>query len=155
MKNIKFKKLILNNEDETFLFAEEIARNLKGGEIICLKGDLGAGKTSFTKGIARALQIKKNISSPTFVIMKVYPVTKHKKIKQLCHIDAYRVGGDDLEAIGVKEYFNNPDVVSVVEWPENVEGFLENFLNVLEIEIKYFDFDKREINKIKGNFFPL
>ena len=150
------KKIITNNEKETFKFAEDYAKKLKGGEIIGLIGDLGAGKTVFTKGLAKGLGIKETITSPTFVIMKIYKV-KNKKLSSLAkssanirvnclaHIDAYRINtAEDLEAIGALEYFKNKNTVTVIEWPENIKKILP--LSVRYINIKYIDFLKRSIS---------
>jgi len=114
----------LSSEKATFDFAKKLASQLKGGEIIGLIGNLGAGKTVFSKGIAAGLKIKANITSPTFVIMKVYPV-KHGNIKNLCHIDAYRLkSADDLAAIGAKDYFGESDSITIVEWADLVKKIL-------------------------------
>jgi len=85
--------IITLSEKQTLDLGKKIAKELKGGETIALIGELGAGKTIFTKGIADGLRIKKYITSPTFVLMKVYPIDlkKNNKIKTLCHIDAYRL----------------------------------------------------------------
>lgn len=92
--------------------------------VLGLIGDLGAGKTVFTKGLALGLGIKKNISSPTFVLMKIYPV-KSLNIKFLVHIDAYRIkSAHDLMAIGAKEYFGRPDTITVIEWADKIKQIL-------------------------------
>jgi tRNA threonylcarbamoyladenosine biosynthesis protein TsaE len=118
------KKTLTKSEKETINFASKFAQELKGGEIIGLRGDLGAGKTIFAKGLALGLNIKDNINSPTFVLMKVYDVPKNR-IKKLVHIDAYRIKNAlDLEAIGALEYMERKDVVTVIEWIENVEKII-------------------------------
>ena len=112
------------SDKETQRIAKDFAKTLKSGEVIGLIGDLGAGKTTFTQGLAKALGIKQNITSPTFVLMKVYPV-KHPTIKHFCHIDAYRLKSyADLEAIGATEYVNAHDCVTVVEWAGRVKKIL-------------------------------
>lgn len=137
------KRIITRSEEETFNFASNFAKNLEGGEIICLTGNLGAGKTTFTKGIAHGLNLKKNVTSPTFVFMKVYDIKKDK-IKKLVHIDAYRVqSGNDIEAIGAPEYFTRPDTVTVIEWAENITGILPDKRQT--IELKSLDQNTREI----------
>lgn len=119
-------RIITNSEEETFSFAKKLAKKAKGGEVYALSGDLGAGKTVFVRGFAAGLGIKRNVNSPTFVLMKIYPVKKHKTIKHLCHIDAYRLrSARDLEAIGALDYFGKKDTVSFVEWPENVKKYLK------------------------------
>jgi tRNA threonylcarbamoyladenosine biosynthesis protein TsaE len=95
------KKIITKSEKETFELGKNFSEKLKGGEVIGLIGELGAGKTVFTKGLGKGLKIKEVISSPTFVLMKIYK-TKNKNIKSLIHIDAYRLQSEkDLEIIGI------------------------------------------------------
>ena len=89
--------------EESFSLGQKLAATLKGGEILAFFGDLGAGKTAFVQGLAVGLGVKKIVNSPTFTILKVYPVKKGK-IKQLCHIDAYRLSqGKELLDIGAGE----------------------------------------------------
>lgn len=125
------------SEKETFNFAKKFAKQLKGGEVIGLIGDLGAGKTVFTKGLATGLGVKKNITSPTFVLMKIYQ-TKYPRlpksgnggqaisnIKYLIHIDAYRLKtSGDLIAVGAEEYINRADAVTVIEWADKIKKIL-------------------------------
>lgn len=112
------------NEKDTFAFAEKSAAELKGGEVIGLVGDLGAGKTVFVQGLAAGLKVKNKITSPTFVLMKVYPV-KSRSVKQLVHIDAYRIKtAKDIAAIGAEEHFNRSDTVTVIEWAEKIKKIL-------------------------------
>jgi len=114
-------KYIAKNEKETISFAKTMAKDFVGGEVIGLIGDLGAGKTTFAKGLALGLGVKVNVNSPTFVLMKVYPVKKGK-IKNLVHIDAYRIDcWEDLEVIGADEYFYNPESVVVIEWADRIK----------------------------------
>ena len=113
---------ITNSEKETFDFAKSFAKKLKGGEVIGLIGDLGAGKTIFTKGLAAGLGVKQNITSPTFVLMKIYKIRNPKsEIRNLAHLDAYRIKSpQDITAIGAEEYFNRPDTVTIIEWADKI-----------------------------------
>lgn len=114
-------EIITQTEKETIGIAKEFASQLEGGEVLGLIGDLGAGKTCFAKGLAKGLGIKKNITSPTFVLMKVYPV-KYKTIKNFVHIDAYRLHSyNDLLAIGIEDYIGKDDSVVVIEWADRVK----------------------------------
>ncbi|MCK5511021.1 tRNA (adenosine(37)-N6)-threonylcarbamoyltransferase complex ATPase subunit type 1 TsaE [Candidatus Parcubacteria bacterium] len=119
-------KIITNSEQETFNWAKNFARCLKGGEIIGLVGDLGAGKTVFAKGLADGLGVKNTVTSPTFVIMKIYNIKNQKsKIKNLVHVDAYRLKSEkDIIAIGADEYFERKDTITIIEWPENIKKCL-------------------------------
>jgi tRNA threonylcarbamoyladenosine biosynthesis protein TsaE len=98
-----------NNPEQTLQFAEKLARNLMPGTVIALEGDLGAGKTTFTKGLARGLEIKRTVNSPTFTIIKEYSGRL-----PLYHMDVYRVK-DAFEDLGFDEYFEG-EGVTVVEW---------------------------------------
>ena len=109
--------ITFDNEKDMIDFGEKLSRLMFGGFILTLDGDLGAGKTTFTKGIGRGLGIKKVINSPTFTIVKVYHGDK-----TLYHFDAYRLEGENDE-LGFEEMFED-DGVCVVEWPEFIEDIL-------------------------------
>lgn len=139
--------IITKDEKETLNFAKDLAKGFKGGEIIALIGDLGAGKTVFTKGLAEGLGVEKTVNSPTFVVMKNYLTSLRlrgasesdtkKTINELVHIDAYKLSsGEELAQIGVLDYFKRDDCVTVIEWPEKVEDILPKKVIRIEIEIK-------------------
>lgn len=118
---------ISSSSAQTEKIGANLARTLKGGETILLSGDLGAGKTVLVKGLARALKVKQTITSPTFVLMKVYP-TYYKTVHQLVHVDCYRlpagrhgVPGIELENIGIGDYLSSPDTVAAIEWAEKLK----------------------------------
>ncbi|GAB3047013.1 tRNA (adenosine(37)-N6)-threonylcarbamoyltransferase complex ATPase subunit type 1 TsaE [Virgibacillus ainsalahensis] len=121
---------------ETKLLAERLAVMLKPGDVITLEGDLGAGKTTFTKGIANGLGVKRNVSSPTFTIVKEY-----EGELPFYHMDVYRLENSD-EDIGFEEYFNG-EGISVVEWAQYIEEFLPN--ERLAIKISYVDENSRTL----------
>jgi tRNA threonylcarbamoyladenosine biosynthesis protein TsaE len=123
-------KFFSKSDKETMKIGAKFAKTLNGGEVVLLVGDLGSGKTTFVKGVADAVGVKKVVNSPTFVIMKVYKTEQMLKrvqhdrpvIKNLVHIDAYRgVDLPELENIGAVEYFGRADSVCFVEWG----GFLD------------------------------
>jgi tRNA threonylcarbamoyladenosine biosynthesis protein TsaE len=137
-------KFISKSEKETYNIAKKFAKKLVGGEVLCLIGDLGAGKTAFTKGLAAGLGIKNTITSPTFVLMKNYKVSGHDSIKHLAHIDAYRLSdGEQLLGIGAEDYFNQPEVVTVIEWADRVRDIWPK--KISRIDFKILKGDKREI----------
>lgn len=107
---------------ETESIAAYLARSLGGGEMIALYGDLGAGKTQFTRGLVKGLGGEgHDVTSPTFVLLNVYETPRLR----IFHLDAYRVGGpDDFEAIGFSELLEQPNGVVVIEWPARVEELL-------------------------------
>ncbi len=117
---------ISHSAHETKEIGKELARTLTGGDIIILKGELGAGKTAFTKGIAEGLGIEKEVMSPTFTLMSVYPVD-HDTIKELVHVDTYRLETyEELLEIGIEDYLGKLDTLTIIEWPEKVDKLLEN-----------------------------
>ena len=119
---------------QTIALGKKIATTLRGGEVFGLSGDLGAGKTTLVKGIALGLGVKKPITSPTFVLMKVYRVT-NRPIKKLVHIDCYRLkGSGELTAIGAPEYFGQKDTVVLIEWPEKIKNILPK--KILNVKLK-------------------
>ena len=134
-----------HNEQETFDYAKKYAAKLNGGEVLLLCGNLGAGKSVFARGLAAGLKIKNRITSPTFVLMKVYNIPKHKQLSSLVHVDAYRVSAKDLLAVGLSEYLNNPTAVVIIEWGEKVEKyFTKKKIKFKKIKI-YIKNDAREI----------
>jgi tRNA threonylcarbamoyladenosine biosynthesis protein TsaE len=127
-------KKISHSETGTQKIAFDFAKRLKGGETLGLIGELGAGKTAFVKGLAKGLGIKRIINSPTFVVMKVYPV-KHTTIKRLVHVDAYRVKTSSaLTGIGLEDYINSNDSVVVIEWADLVKGILPKSKIIIKFE---------------------
>lgn len=142
----KVQKYISNSPQDTYDLGLEIATSLSGGELIALYGDLGAGKTALTQGIAAGLGVKEKVNSPTFTIIKVYKINK-SKIKQLCHIDAYRLqDSQDLINIGIDDYLYKSDIITIIEWAEKIKDILPK--NTIEINIDYFK-EKRKISIIK------
>ncbi len=101
------------SEQELIELACEFAEKLKPGDIITLEGELGAGKTTFVKGIAKFLKIKRPITSPTFNIVKEYD-------DKLCHIDAYRVHDEDL---AIDDYLDREFIICI-EWHENIVDYI-------------------------------
>jgi tRNA threonylcarbamoyladenosine biosynthesis protein TsaE len=101
---------ISNSTEQTKEFAKRLAKQLLPGSVLTLEGDLGAGKTTFTKGLAEGLDISKNVNSPTFTIIKEY----RQGTMPLYHMDVYRLE-NEYEDLGFDEYFNS-DGVTVVEW---------------------------------------
>lgn len=130
-------KYITNDDTETFVLAQNLAQNLNGGDVIGLVGNLGAGKTVFSQGLAKGLGVNDNVTSPTFVVMKIYDCHNHPTILQFCHIDAYRLrGGADLLALGVEDYLGEPSTLTVIEWSDKVSGVLPDKAKIINIEIR-------------------
>ena len=127
-------KVTTRNEKETI----EIAQNFESVKfpnmVICLNGELGSGKTIFTKGIANALGIQETITSPTFTIIKEY-----NGELPLYHMDVYRLDGE-VDGIGIEEYFHKGGVV-IIEWAETIKDILPK--ERLDIKFKIVDENKR------------
>ena len=119
-------QVITRNYEETIEYGFKIGKLLEAGDCILLAGDLGAGKTTFTKGIGKALGITRVINSPTFTIVKEY----HGDL-DLYHLDLYRLDGlgNDFD---LEEYFAKDGVV-VCEWPDNVREIIPNEYLLIEI----------------------
>lgn len=122
--------------------SEQILKEIKSIEkdkalIVALRGNLGAGKTTLVKQIAKNLGIKENLISPTFVIMKFYK-TKDLKFKKVIHIDAYRLESkDELNKIGFYELLEDKSNLIFIEWPENIDGAIGKdafFINIDHID---------------------
>ncbi len=130
--------MIVYDEEETIRLGEMLGSKLEKGDTVILKGDLASGKTTFTKGIGRALHVKDVVNSPTFTILKI-----HEGDIPLYHIDAYRLDGNDYD-LGIDEY--QDEVVSVIEWPEYYKDFLP--AEYIEVDFRCIDFYTREITLI-------
>jgi tRNA threonylcarbamoyladenosine biosynthesis protein TsaE len=121
---------ISSSSGETIVFGRKLGGILDGGSVVALSGGLGAGKTCFTKGIALALGITEDITSPTYTI-----VSEYEGRLPLRHIDAYRLTGEeDFEHIGGSELLSGGGV-TVVEWPEKIAAFLPGSAIFITIEI--------------------
>lgn len=127
---------ISHSAKETITFAEEYARSLKGGDVVLLNGDMGAGKTVFAKGVALGLGIKEEVLSPTYAYMNDYD-------GKLYHYDCYRLSsGMQAEALGLCDYFYG-NGVCLVEWAENIADVLPE--NCKRVTINKREGDVREI----------
>lgn len=135
-----------NSPRETQQIAQNLGKTLKVGDIIALYGELGAGKTVFVKGIARSLNIKNKITSPTFVFMRSYPIKLKQKPLMFYHLDLYRgQSEDDFESLGLEEIISWDNIV-VVEWADKIKSRLPN--KRIDVHIENIDEQSRRI-KIK------
>lgn len=134
-----------NSQEETFALGKNIASKAKRGEIYCLIGDLGVGKTVFSKGFAEGLGIDEPITSPTFTIVQEYEATI-----PLYHFDMYRIEDEDeLEMIGYEDYFFG-EGVCLVEWANQVKEVIPSHAKWIFIEKdieKGFDYRKITIKE--------
>ncbi len=132
-----------NGEEETKRLAEIISRHIKPGDVICLEGDLGAGKTQFAKGFAKGLGVAEHVTSPTFTLINEYCGRL-----PFYHIDAYRLEEpDEAYELGLDEYFYG-EGVTLIEWPSRIAELLPTERLAVHIEKDPAD-DKRRIIKFE------
>ncbi len=112
-------KIRTSSPEETFSFAKDFAKSLQPGEIICMYGDLGAGKTLFAKGVAEGLGVEDHVSSPTFTI-----VNEYEGALPFYHFDVYRISDpDEMYETGFEDYING-EGVCLIEWAELIEEII-------------------------------
>jgi tRNA threonylcarbamoyladenosine biosynthesis protein TsaE len=114
---------------QTKRLGQKIAKLLKGGEVLSLVGNLGGGKTTFLKGLGKGLGVKQIITSPTFVLMKVY-IAKQGYIRQFVHVDCYRVPGIEFSKIGLNDYLGDPNTIVAIEWADKLKVKGKKVINI-------------------------
>ncbi len=140
-------KFVSKSEQETRNFARRIAEKLDPGDVILFNGEMGAGKTAFTKGLAEFFGTDEEVSSPTFALVHEYPGRV-----PIFHFDLYRISGfDDLYAIGFFDYLDRGGIL-VVEWSENVPELESELENVVSISIQKLSENEREFTVLGKNF---
>lgn len=151
---------ISKSKKETQKIAENLARKVvssKNPVVVALEGELGAGKTTFAKGFARALGVRTKIKSPTFVLMKKYTISESTALPRYCakrwlyHLDCYRVRDHrDLATLDLKSIFNSPENIILIEWPERIQKILPK--KRITIHIDHVSEHERKI-RIEGNLY--
>lgn len=139
--------LLAQDPKETRKISKLLARDLLGGEVFGLIGDLGSGKTTFIAGAAQGLGIRQKIKSPTFVILKKYKTPRRKRIKYFCHLDLYRlprITRKNMKILGfdLREIIKKDSVV-FIEWAEKIASLLPE--GWIKIKFKYISENKRGI----------
>lgn len=134
-------KYISNSLEETQKIADDFIKNISpksdSAFVVGLSGDLGAGKTAFTKCIAKSLGVEETVTSPTFVIEKIYEL-ENQKFSHLIHIDAYRLeSGEELLNLGWQRIISDPKNLILIEWPEKVSSVMPEHtkMNLRALEI--------------------
>lgn len=141
------REYITNSVEETIAAASEVAASLNAGDIILYEGDMGAGKTHFTKGIAKCLGIDDEITSPTFALVNEYDGTL-----PLFHFDLYRIESyDDLYAIGFFDYLDRGGIIAA-EWSENIAELKDELGEVITVCIEKLSETGRRIT-VSGKYF--
>lgn len=130
--------IITKSEIETKQIGHKLAKILPNGSVVCLIGDLGAGKTTLVRGVAEGLNIKEVVQSPTFNIMKLYL----KGTRPLIHIDAYRLADINTD-IGLDEYIGYESGLTMIEWPLYIERLLPK--EAIYVELKHLGDNNRSI----------
>lgn len=143
-------EIITTDQAATRAFGKELAKKLKGGDILCLLGELGSGKTTLVKGIAEGLNISGDIVSPTFTLLQLYPLPQpHNGARQLAHIDTYRLENSaELIAIGAEDYLGAADTIAIIEWPEKITELLKN-KKVVSITFDHLKENQRSIKMLE------
>ena len=137
---------ISNSVSDTYQLAKRLTQNISNGNIIALIGDIGTGKTTFTKGVAAALGIKENVGSPTFKLVSEYK----GEDSWLYHIDAYRLkGSNDFLNIGGEEYLNTEKGITIIEWADIISDLLDDSVVHIHFSRSKNNSDSRQI-KISG-----
>lgn len=134
-----------NSVEETLKAAEQLAARLKAGDVILYTGEMGAGKTHFTKGIARYFGIEQGVSSPTFALVNEY----HGEKMSVFHFDLFRIDSfDDLYAIGFFDYLDRGGILAV-EWSENIPSLADELESVWAVDIQKNGENSRKITITK------
>ena len=128
-------KVTTYNEQDTIELAQNIESEKFKNMVICLEGDIGSGKTVFTKGFAHALEVTEDVTSPTFNIIKEYTTGE----MPLYHMDVYRLDGN-IDALGIEEYYTKGGI-TIIEWADTIIDYLPD--KRLDIKIKVIDEEKR------------
>jgi tRNA threonylcarbamoyladenosine biosynthesis protein TsaE len=136
-------KSLEETEEAAKVFLEKLLPQKDKATIVALSGDLGSGKTTFVQAVARLLDVKGNITSPTFVLIKFYELTANS-YKLLVHVDAYRLkSGEEIRKLGWGEIISEPKNLVFIEWPENIASAVPK--DAIEINFKFIDESTREI----------
>lgn len=141
------RMLITNSNIETQNAAENFSKELKGGEVIALYGDLGSGKTTFVQGLAKGLGIKRRIISPTFIIIRNYELRMKNhglRFRNFYHVDLYRINSQkDIEMLGLSEIIIGRENIVAIEWAEKIVEYLPK--ERIDIYFEYLSDNKRKI----------
>jgi tRNA threonylcarbamoyladenosine biosynthesis protein TsaE len=133
-----FGEFMTHSPEETFELARNIGKRLEGGEIFLLRGELGAGKTVFAKGLAAGLVIDpSDVTSPTFTL-----INEHQGRLRFCHIDLYRLDSSADHHLGLEEIFEDEKAVTVIEWAERLTVVVAR---AIEVEMLYVSNSERRI----------
>lgn len=146
--------IISRSVRQTKVIAGRMAREILrdgGPHVIGLYGNLGSGKTVFAQGFARTLGIKENVSSPTFVLLKIYKLPKPRKFKYLIHVDCYRLySPKDILHLVIKDFLRNSDTIILVEWADRLGKLMSQ--DSIRVSFNYGGISSERIIKVKRPF---
>lgn len=129
--------------NDTKRLGMKIASQLDGGDVICLYGDLGAGKTTFVNGMVNFFLPGKRVLSPTFIIVRHYLIN-HNNLRHFLHVDLYRLKNlPEIESLGLEDYFHKSDTIMAIEWPERMKDLLTD--KIIEVRFSGIEENVREI----------
>lgn len=132
-------EIVTKSAKETEKLGEKLANTLKDGGVVCLYGELGSGKTTFTRGFVKGLNSKSRVMSPTFILIREYEGSR-----KIYHLDLYRLGKlEDIKSLGLEEIFGNSKNIVIIEWPEIIKEILPK--KRTEIYFKYLSENERKI----------
>lgn len=135
---------VVRREEDMLNLGADLAAVLKGNEVIYLKGELGAGKTTLVRGILRGLGYQGRVTSPTFTLMNVYPVQP-----PVYHFDLYRMEGEDLTDLGWEDYLERSGL-TLIEWPEIGAGELPDEALLIRIDLVDGDYERERMVSIEA-----
>lgn len=142
-------EFVTKSAEQTLNLGKRVAASLLGGEILALVGELGAGKTTFVQGLAQGLGIKRRVISPTFILMRRYPLrfkNKDLRIKNFYHVDLYRLEGNmerEIQNLGLSEIWGKRENIIAIEWAEKIKDLIPK--NATWIYFETLDEDNRAI----------
>jgi tRNA threonylcarbamoyladenosine biosynthesis protein TsaE len=136
--------MISHSPEQTRAFGTQLGRLLNPGDLVLLNGDIGAGKTTFTQGLARGLHVSGPVQSPTFTLVVEHPARVNSTLTRLYHIDLYRLAdANDAATFGLEEYVDDASAITAVEWPERASAALPDAY--LLVELGYVADSKRQL----------
>ena len=144
------KEFITHSARETEDAGSRFATNLKAGDIVLLTGELGAGKTTFVQGVAKAFNIKSRVISPTFILLRRHRGKFDKRKINLYHIDLYRLEGSEIKNIGLEDVFEDSNGIFFIEWGEKHENLNASW----EISFVILGKDRRRITLRNYTYTP-
>lgn len=145
--NKAYETIFTTSSEETQRLGEEFVKRLKAQDVVCLYGDLGSGKTTFVKGMAKGLGSASRIISPTFVLIRQHKIkvqSSKLKVKSLYHVDLYRIENfENIKGLGLEDLFEEKNTIVVIEWAERLGSLLPK--KRWDVKFEHEDESKRKM----------